>query len=166
MADQDLIPFEQFYKKFHPSLMAFAMYYLKIQADAQEVVNDVFLNVWDKRDDLILDDSLKSYLFQATKNRAINHLKKNKKTFMEIAEDENIEVPPDVLLKMEEKDNVERLQMLLNLLPPKCKQVFSMSRFDQLSYKEIAELMDISVKTVEHQMSKALKIFRKNLNLE
>jgi RNA polymerase sigma-70 factor (ECF subfamily) len=166
LADNELIAFEKFYRRFHPSLMAFATYLMRSEQNAQEVVNDVFLNIWDKRDVLILDDSLKSYLFQSTKNRSINHLKKNNRSFLQIEDEEQISISPDVLSQMEEKDNEDRLFILINQLPPKCRQVFSMSRLDDLSYREISELMEISTKTVENQMTKALKFFRKNLNME
>ena len=139
---------------------------MRSESNAQEVVNDVFLSIWEKRDVLILDESLKAYLFQATKNRSINHLKKNKMTFLQLDEDGDIPIAADAQQLLEEKDNEDRISILMDQLPPKCKQVFTMSRFDGLNNKDISELMDISVKTVENQMTKALKFFRKNLKIE
>jgi RNA polymerase sigma-70 factor (ECF subfamily) len=131
-------------------------------SDAAEIVNDVFVSVWDKRNTLELDDSLKAYMFQAVKNRSINHHKKVKPitTKLEYAKKTSSFTADGPLL---EKDQQKLLLNLLNQLPPKCKQVFVLNRIDGFKYKEIASLMDISEKTVEAQMTKALKIFRKKL---
>lgn len=142
--------------------MHFAIYLTHSRSDALEIVNDVFVNVWNKRSTLNLDDSLKSYLFSSVKNRCTNFLKKKKLQIVS-------ELPNDGVSSftadkgVEEKEQLERLHNILNILPPKCKQIFVMSRMDELTYKEIAELLELSVKTIEAQMSKALKIFREKL---
>ncbi len=151
-------------------MLAFAIYILKSQEDALEVVNDVMLKLWDKREQLGPFDQdahtrLKSYAFQATKNAALNHLRKQKKTWMQLEDYDapTSETPQSV---MEDKVNTELLANWTSELPPKCQQIFKMSRIDALSNKEIAELLEISTKTVENQMTKALNFFRKKLNYE
>ena len=157
--------FEELYKQFQPSLLNFAIYLTGSRPDALEIVNDVFLNVWDKRENLDLDDSLKGYLFSSVKNRTINfHKKKRLKVVQDLPNDRVSDFSADRGLL--EKEQSQIMLDILESLPPKCRQVFVMSRIDCLSYKEIAELMDISVKTVEGQMSKALKVFRKKLLLK
>lgn len=150
--------------------MAFATYMLRDPNDAKEVVNDVFMKLWDQRDRLGPFDKeapkrLRSYCFQATKNACLNHLRSKKQTFMQIEDHDQAtaETPETVLA---DKVNSEMLQQWVNELPPKCKQVFLMSRNDGLSNKEISELLDISVKTVENQMTKALNYFRKKIKNE
>ena len=158
----DLNTFKNFYTKHHSSLWNFAKYLTNSPSDADELVNDVFISVWNKRNKLLLDDSLKSYLFRSVKNKSINFHKKKKMKWVEnLPHDKLSSFTSDGPLMLKEQN--ELLQNIMNSLPPKCKQVFAMSRIDELTYAEIASLMDISVKTVEAQISKALKIFREKL---
>jgi RNA polymerase sigma-70 factor (ECF subfamily) len=157
--------FERFYKKQYPALLHFARYLINSNEDALEIVNDVFVAVWNKRDKLQLNDSLKSYLFTSVKNSCINFQKKNRLKFSELTDvDGASDYKADEGLEIKELNN--DLDKALSLLPPKCKQVFLMSRVDGLKYQQIADVMDISIKTVEAQMSKALKIFKNNLKRE
>lgn len=154
--------FEQLYLRFHPSLLSFAIYLTGSKVDAAELVNDVFLAVWEKRHTLSIDDNLKSYLFKAVKNRSANFHKKAKlDTVGILPNDKRSSLRAD--LPLEEKENAYQLNLILQSLPPKCKQVFVMSRMDGLKNKEIATLLDISIKTVENQMTKALKIFKEKI---
>ena len=157
--------FEKLYKRFQPSLINYAYYLTRSSEDSVELVNDVFLSVWNKRNRLKLDSNLKTYLYTAVKNRSINHIKKNK---LVIVFDEQIDTLSDFEAdhSLLEKEQLIIIQQIMNDLPSKCKQVFAMSRIDQLSNKEIASLLDISIKTVEAQITKALKIFRKKLTNE
>ena len=165
---ENLSYFKVFYEKLQPSLLAFAAYILRSEADAKEVVNDVFVKIWNKRQELGPFDGdaakrLKSYAFQATKNAALNHLRKENKQWLQIDADPPEEVTPSSL--MEDKENAKTLERWMSELPERCKQVFVMSRIDGLSNKEIADLLDISIKTVENQMTKALKFFRKKMKI-
>lgn len=154
--------FEQLYRRHHPSLLAFAVYLTGSKTEADELVNDVFFAIWKRKEDLPIDDTLKSYLFTAVKNRSANFHKKTKMKVVEILpNDKESSLRAD--LPLEEKEIENKLQRILQMLPPKCKQIFMMSRFDNLKNKEIADLLDISIKTVENQMTKALKIFKENL---
>lgn len=154
--------FEEFYKKHYPSLLNFAIYLTSSRADSKEIVNDVFVSVWQKKDKLNIDNSLKSYLFTSVKNRCYNfHSKKKIETTDISSTTKESSFKADAIV--EEKETQQLLIDILDSLPPKCRQVFVMSRIDQLSYSEISSLLDISVKTVEAQISKALKIFRKKL---
>lgn len=154
--------FEKLYKRFQPSLINYAYYLTRSSEDSVELVNDVFLSVWNKRNRLKLDSNLKTYLYTAVKNRSINYIKKNK---LVTVFDEQIDTLSDFEAdhSLLEKEQLIIIQQIMNDLPSKCKQVFAMSRIDQLSNNEIASLLDISIKTVEAQITKALKIFRKKL---
>lgn len=154
--------FEKLYKRFHPSLLAFAIYLTGSKGDAAELVNDVFLSVWNKRSSLPIDESLKPYLFTSVKNRSVNFLKKPKVKTLEILPNDR-ESTFRADKPLEEKEANHQLSVILNSLPPKCKQVFMMSRFDGLKNKEIADLLEISIKTVENQMTRALKIFKEKI---
>ena len=159
------IQFEKLYKRYQPSLINYAFYLTRSSEDSIELVNDVFLSVWNKRNRLKLDSSLKTYLYTAVKNRCINYIKKNK---LETVFNEQHDMLSDFKADQSllEKEQRIIIQQIMNGLPSKCKQVFAMSRIDQLSNKEIASLLDISIKTVEAQITKALKIFRKKLRYE
>ncbi len=165
---QDLTYFQAFYEQLHPALFNYARYILGSDDDAREVVNDVFLKLWERRDelgpfDLKAAERLKSYSFRATKNSCLNFLRAQKKSWLQIERDiEDMSTP---LSGLEEKEDRQQLHNWLNELPPKCRQVFKMSRFDGLKNNEIAELLELSVKTVENQMTKALNFFRKKMNL-
>ncbi len=157
--------FEELYRRFHPSLVSFATYLTGSNADASELVNDVFFAVWQKKHKLTIDESLKSYLFAAVKNRSINFHKKTKMKLVEILpHDKESTLTADLNIKQKETD--DKLQTILEVLPPKCRQVFVMSRIDKLKNKEIASLLDISIKTVENQMTKALKIIKEKWKIE
>jgi RNA polymerase sigma-70 factor (ECF subfamily) len=147
------IQFEKLYKRYQPSLINYAFYLTRSSEDALEIVNDVFLSIWDKRDRLKLDSSLNTYLYTAVKNRSINYIKKNK---LETVFDDQLDTLSDFSADQSilEKEQRIIIQQIMNGLPSKCKQVFAMSRIDQL------------IKTVEAQITKALKIFRKKLNNE
>jgi RNA polymerase sigma-70 factor (ECF subfamily) len=157
--------FEQFYRKYQPSLVAYAIYLTKSKEDAIEIVNDVFVAIWNKKDNLQIGDGLKAYLYTATKNRCFNFLKQRKIEFSQLQDlDVESDLKADQILST--KEQVKSINDVLAMLPPRCKQVFLMSRIDGFTYKEIAELLEISIKTVENQMSKALKIFKEKLKIE
>ena len=155
--------FEQVYKKYRPALMQFAHSITRSTPDAEEVVNDVFIAIWERHQDLLGLETLKSYLFRAVKNRSLNQISRNRLPFDEMREE--MPVPSkefSALDQMEAKESSEKIKALIDKLPTKCKQVFLFSRVHELSYKEIAELMDISPKTVENQIGLALKFLKEN----
>ena len=165
---RDLTYFRAFYERLQPALHSYARYILHSEEDAAEVVNDVFVKLWDKEEDLgpfdsAAADRLRSYAYRATKNACLNHLRKANKSWMQIdQEQEDLHTPEH---QLEEKEGRQQLQAWLQELPPRCKQVFVMSRIDGLKNQEIAELLELSAKTVENQMTKALNFFRKKMNL-
>lgn len=155
---------ENLYRRFQPGLIHYATGIVRSEPDAAEIVQDVFLAVWEKRQYLSLDSGLKNYLYRAVKNRCLNHLKKPTVPWAETGD----ELPPlaEPYNFSEQLNAAETEQIIFSIvakLPPRCKQIFLLSRLEQLSYKEIAELMDISPKTVENQMTIALRYIRESL---
>ena len=143
-------------------MMAFARKILGDEDDAREVVHQVFINLWERRSEVDLSTSLKSYLFTAVNNRSLNVIRDRKKFSSE-------EVPEraanwDVSAELESQELEERIRETIAALPQRCRVIFELNRFEGLSYGEIAKKLDISVKTVENQMSKALKILREQLS--
>lgn len=146
-------------------LCFFAQKYVKDIDTAKEIVQDAFLSMWEKRDTIDLDRPVKSYLTMVIHNKCTNYLRDNRKFDSNILEIENLlDVPEyestDSLVTDELK---EKIDSALNDLPEKCREVFVLNRYENLKYQEIAEKLQISVKTVETQMSKALQHMRVRL---
>ena len=129
---------------------------------AEDIVQEMFFDLWKKSKDIKINISLRAYLRRAAVNRSLNHLRKQRMKFDE-AEDAVLEIEDNHVsgqMEMEKNELEERIFATIESLPPKCKIVFGMSRFENMSYQEIADALEISVKTVENQISKALKILR------
>ncbi|CAA0150929.1 RNA polymerase ECF-type sigma factor [Tenacibaculum maritimum] len=155
--------FEILFKKSYKELSSVAYNYLEDEEESKDVVQEVFIKVWEKRKDLIDDPQAIFYLVAAVKNNCISKLRKKmqhlsvddvmvRNTLKEdVSKDSDSE---------EELDVYQFVNKALEELPPKCLVVFKLSRFDLLTYAQIAERLGISIKTVENQMGKAIKIMR------
>jgi len=153
--------FEKLFKIYFPALMAFSKKILGDEDDAREVVHQVFINLWERRNHIDLSTSMKSYLFTAVNNRSLNMIRDRKKFSSE-------EVPEqagalDVSAELESMELEEKIREAINTLPERCRVIFELNRFNGMTYGEIAKQLNISVKTVENQMTKALKILREQL---
>jgi len=129
---------------------------------AKDLVQDVFFELWKKREKIDIQSSLKSYLRRAVVNRSLNYIKTQKRFDFG---DENFDAQtPDKTFSAQKNLEAQDLESAINSaidsLPAKCKAIFILSRFEKLSHKEIAEKLDISTKTIENQITKALKIVR------
>jgi RNA polymerase sigma-70 factor, ECF subfamily len=154
--------FDALFRKYYRNLVYFALKTLKNMDAANEVVQDLFVVFWEKRQQLEPQVSLKAYLFRATFNNCIHYINKQKK----IEGDDLGHVHEgfgDFSDLMEASELETRIFGLIEQLPNECKRIFKMSRFDELKYQQIAERLNISVKTVETQISRALKFLRANL---
>lgn len=151
---------ERLFKTFQPGLVSFAYRMVYNEEDAREIVQDVFMGIWRNRAKLDLNEGLKSYLFTATKNKALNHLKKRKEETVEL-ETVSYGLAAAPSSDSEAQLHAEEMKAIIfdevNKLPDRCRQIFLLSREEGLSYKEIAERLDVSTKTVENQIGIALK---------
>lgn len=145
------------------SLCHFMFVYLKDEKDAEEIALDIFMYLWENSERIDIRISLKAYLFQAAKNRCLNAIRNKKSTIAidSVQEDEYLQA--DISSTLEAEDLNRLIEEAILSLPVKCQEVFVKSRKDYLSNQEIAESMDISVKTVEAQITKALKRIRETL---
>jgi RNA polymerase sigma-19 factor, ECF subfamily len=156
--------FDALFRAYYPSLVAFAQGMVRARALAEELSQDVMLELWRRRESLILQESLRAYLYQATRNRALNHLRHER-----IERTRQPETDPDASMspapdqEMAERDIDAAVRRAVAGLPPRCREVFEASRMQGLTYAEIATLLGTSVKTVEAQMGKALRILREQL---
>ena len=152
--------FETLFRSHFGELCGFSTKY--VGDTAKDIVHEVFIMIWEKFDSLSADTNYKSYLFTSVRNRCLNYIRDNKKhsdldAILEIAaatNDDNIETI----------ELAEQIEDGLDLLPEKCREIFELSRIEDLKYAAIAERLNISVKTVEGQMSKALRILRDHLS--
>ncbi|MBN2663528.1 MAG: RNA polymerase sigma-70 factor, partial [Bacteroidales bacterium] len=154
--------FENFFRDYFKPLVNFANKFLNNIDDSKEIVHDVFINLWEKRDSIDVQNSVKSYLYASVNNRCLNFIRDNKKFNNNIQLDniDSVVSPSDTLTEIEIQSIIEKT---LNTLSPKVKRVFELSRYENLKYKDIAEKLNISQKTVESHISAALKSLKENL---
>lgn len=161
----DLSAYEMIFKKFYPELFRFAYTYVRDQGVAEEMAQEVFLYLWEKRKKIEIQTTLKTYLYSAVKNKCLNYIR------LELPRQQSTFDVSEVVLsvsqaKIEEGEN-ETLKKYIKLaiddLPNKCRQIFILSRNAGMTYEEIAEEMNLSKKTVENQMGIALKKLRESL---
>lgn len=160
------VAFEQLFKAHYKALHAYANMLLKDINTAEEVVQSMFLRLWEKRDLLEVQTSVKAYLYKCVYNDSLNllkheHVKSKYQDFTVHTMNTHHEAASN---KVELSELQTALKLALEALPEQCRIIFQMSRFEELKYKEIAERLGISVKTVENQMGKALKILRLKLS--
>lgn len=127
---------------------------------AEDLSQDVFMRLWEKRHQIIINGSIGAYIRRMAINEGLGYLRKNKKYDIEEIQDQHSPLTNSGEDTYIDGELEQQIQQAIATLPPRCKTVFVLSRFEELSYKEISEKLDISPKTVENQISKALKIMR------
>lgn len=157
--------FEELYNRYHDLLYGYIFNKLKDTEETQDIVHDVLIKIWHKREQLENVKSLKSYLFTAVRNRAFDFFAKKKlndKYLISLEEAiEKYNPSADYLVREKELENYIKSQ--IDQLAPKMKEVFKLSRYNYMSNGEIAELMGISKNTVETQIKRALKVLKYKL---
>ncbi len=154
------------FERYFVRLCEFSEFYVKNLTLAEEVVADVFLNIWISRNKLKIKTSLKGYLYTSVRNRSLNYVlkeKRNTENIKELTLKNNlppIDNSPFVELSLMELENA--IESLIQKLPPKRQLIFRMNRLYGLKYKEIAELLSISVNTVQNHMVKAIEYMTKH----
>lgn len=155
--------FKELFTRYYPPLCEFASHYIRTD-EAEELIQDLMVYIWEERENIVIESSIKSYLFSATKNRCLNAIKKNiyheqvhSKIYDKLKEQFE---DPDYYFINELTQNIEQA---IEDLPVTYKETFSLSRFGELTNVQIAETLGISVKTVEYRISRALKILRVKL---
>lgn len=131
---------------------------------SEDLAQEIFLEIWNKRQSIDIVQSIRAYIMRAGTNRAINYLKAKKLSFSEIdldRDDQEMDAQDEDELAQKEI-YFENLRDSIASLPEKCRVVFSLSRYDKMTYSEIAAQLNISIKTVENHISKALRILKEN----
>ncbi len=156
--------FSELFNKYYQPLCDFSYLMSNNKSCAEEVVADVFANIWIKRKKLKINKSVKAYLYRSTRNTTISYLRKRKNIFEEIEEEQLNVVKPDFSPEhnLAKEETTRKIEKLLSVIPQRSREIFILHRFNEFRYNDIAEMLDVSVKTVEKHISKALRILREN----
>lgn len=159
------LAFEKLFDQFYEPLCKYAYTILRDMDDAEDVVQSTFFKLWDQRHTLSIESSLNSYIYRIVHNNSINIIRQqsnhqeHNENWLKTATKELNTTIEDI----EAKELQSAINQALENLPPQCKKVFMMSRMDQMAYSEIAKELNISPKTVENHIAKALKLLRVDL---
>jgi len=161
----DINTFKNLFNRFYSGLLRYAVTLVRKEEIAEEIVQDVFYNVWKNRESTRITQSWKSYLYRSVYNNSMMHLRKTKREF---SVDEGLFPEkegsfPDPFQEMEYQEVSALVSKAIGDLPARTREIFILNRQDGLKYREIAEKLSISVKTVEANMGKALKALRNSL---
>jgi len=162
LKNKELAIFEQIFNEYFTPLTYFCYKYIENKQASEDIVQELFVKLWQHSETLEINISLKNYLYRWAANSSLNYLKHQKiklkyQHFVEKELENQIQEADDKLATSELE---EKLTNAINKLPEKCREVFILSRYENLKYQEIADKLQISVKTVENQISKALKTLR------
>jgi RNA polymerase sigma-70 factor (ECF subfamily) len=163
---QDEQAFEQLFKTYFKSLHAYALTILNNEAVAEEMVQQVFYKLWERKEQLDVHTSVKAYLYRSVHNESLNYLKhhsiKSKHQTYAMQQQQNSH-EHSAGEKLAGRELEQQIRQALNDLPEQCRTIFQLSRYEELKYREIADQLGLSIKTVEAQMGKALRLLRLRL---
>jgi RNA polymerase sigma-70 factor (family 1) len=163
----DAKAFECLFKLYYPRLTIFANRFLNDIAASEEIVSDIFVILWEQWHEIDLTATISAYLFKSVQNRCLNYLKHQKIENLYVSYLEREQLLNETALAAEsiylEKEMALQINIALQSLPEKCREIFMMSRFEHLKYKDIAGKLNLSPKTVERQISIALDKLRRVL---
>ena len=162
----DMLAFDIIYRTYSKKLYRFAYSIIKVKPDAEGIVHEVFIKVWEKRNRIDEYLSFESYLFTITYNTTISFIRKKVKEnkYIEYLKSiQNPSIQSKIIPEIEYKELKDKSEKIVGLLPMRQKQIYKLSREEGLTYKEIAAKLSISVNTVETHMERALKSIREKL---
>jgi len=153
--------FRLLFELFYPELIRFALFYVKVRETAEEIVQDVFLKIWQIRATILVILNFRAYLFSATRNHCLNYLqRKGNPAFTSVdgtAVADTVGTDDNPQQALELVDMQRTIQAAVDALPPQCHLIFQLVKEQGFSYREVADLLAISPRTVETQISIALR---------
>ena len=162
----DIREFERLFTRYYEPLCRHANKILRDMDAAEDIVQEFFYNFWKNRQSFSIRLSLNAYLYQSIRNNSFHYLEHLaiRQTYAEKVLNDNHElIPAEIQDNVEMKELNNAIHATLTQMPERCSRIFRMNRFEGKKYREIAEILSISVKTVEADMGKALQLFRKSL---
>ena len=163
----DMLAFDAIYEQYAKRLYGFVLRYIKQEADAEEIVQDVFFKIWKARSTLSIYSSFEAFLFTVAYNSTISLLRKRiqeKKYLEHLRKRQQIDQAADLIDEIQYNELNEKIKSLLNELTPRQKEIFRLSRYEGLSHEEIGKKLNISINTVKHHLVAALSFSKKNLD--
>jgi RNA polymerase sigma-70 factor (ECF subfamily) len=161
--------YKELFLGFYKPLHQFAYSFVRSKELAEEIVSDVFLRIWTKRSDLENIENLKVYLYVGIKNTALKYLLKQQRQVAISIDELDVELesfsrnPEEMMLTAE---MLHKIYQAVNSLPPRCKIIFKLIKEDGLRYKEVAEILNISIKTIDNQLAIALRKISKAVSVD
>jgi RNA polymerase sigma-70 factor (family 1) len=155
--------YRELFLSYYKPLTAFALKFVSDRESAKDIVQSVFVKLYERRDTLSIEENIKSYLYQAVSNASINQLKKDSVRLGHQGGFVNEQTDIFFQDALEQTEEELRIHNAINALPPQCRKIFIMSRLEEKKNQDIAEELAISIRTVETQISNALRALRKSL---
>lgn len=166
--------FSNIYLTYYAQLVRFAATFVVYEEDAENIIQDLFLGLWEKKESLNSVENMNAYIYKLAKNKCLDHLKHivvkekfiaSEQTFYEQEISLKLQSLETFDVELASEEKVEKIiSNAIDALPPKCREIFILSRYDGLKYKEISEKLNLSVNTVETQMSIAFKKLRNSIS--
>lgn len=152
----DLSAFDQLFRHYLPGLVSFANSVISDRHQSEEVVGDVFVKIWENRKTLTAIRNFSHYIYIATRHQALNHIKSRKAGFEDLGEMAalSFKTPEKSMIA---KENLQKIAGAINELPARCRLIFRLIKEEGLKYQDVASLLGLSVKTIENQMTIAMK---------
>ena len=160
--------FASLFRLFYSKLHSFSMQYVHVKEVAEEITNDVFIKLWNRRDEILAINNLSTYLFVAVKNYSLNYLKQYSHLHVAVEDNDGVTAlinRNDPEQELEWKEISFQLNQAIDDLPDQCRTVFKLVKEDGFRYKEVAEILGISPRTVETQLFRAIKKLQSVVNL-
>lgn len=158
--------YELLFREFYQPLLSYAVSILKSEAEAEEIVQDIFFVLWKNKNTIEIHTSFSAYLYKAVYNNCLQFLKKEKRKWNYQQDQRNWNfyesLNPGEILQY--KELYKKINRVVEELPENCKTIFKLNRFQGLKYSEIAKKLEISIKTVEANMTKALKYLKRHID--
>ena len=166
MAEGDRLAFTELYRRYWEDLFITAAKALRGQKEAEDVVQDVFVSLWDRRNELNLQGSFAAYLHTSVRYKCIHYIEKNitrRDYLVQLADVGVSSSSPNAEINLQLKEMQQAINSTVAKMPPKMQEVYKLSRQEHLSYKEISDCMNISVETVKKHIQHALRLIRKDI---
>ncbi len=163
MAFETEMDFKALFEAHYSALVRYAVTFLKDGDEAEDTVQQVFVGIWERRQELEVHTSAKALLYRSVYNASLNRIKQWQVRSRYAGEARQHTAIVSLQNELQKKELEQKIEYALTTLPEQCAKIFKMSRFDQLKYQEIANELGLSVKTIENQMGKALKLMREQL---
>ena len=156
--------FEELYLLYHARLYHFCLKTIRNAQEAEDLVQEVFMAIWENRENLDEDKSFGGFIFRIVRNKLLNRIKQNlsRQVYLEYVLKENQD-QHDLRKEIEAREFIDLLSKMIQTLPERTKEVFLLSRNEGLTYQEIAQRLDISENVVDHEIRKALKLIREKV---